>query len=501
MAVLDAKVEVKRALAWKPNSLVQHDFLSATEFEALYGGAKGGGKSRALVAGALRYITKPTYKAIIFRRTFPQLRELTDFAAKIYKLHKGKGKQNNTEWVFPSGAQILFGHMQHEKDAENYNGIQYQFVGFDQLEQFTKSQYDTMRSCCRSEDQSIKCFIRGTSNPGGVGHGWVKEYFIDPCPPINIGSPTYDTTFNITWQRQRAGLAFLSAEGIKRRFYPAKVFDNPDLLLANPHYVKVLKELPPKLRKAYLDGDYNIFEGQYFPEFSEMLHVRPPWAPDGELTDEWGIPHSWQRFGGIDYGSKNPWSAHELACDPATGRIYLYRSIAAKGWTHQMQAEWLSAGSPRANYVADDACFFKGNENDEKVKQISDAELWSNHGFNRVQRAGKGLRVPGWAHLREFLKPFDDTGAWLTIFDTAGARGSYGIITTFPKAVYAEKNPEDMESDCPDEARDDALDALRYSMLHRPAPRYEEPKKGHRDYKLDLGADRAPVRQPRVGNY
>lgn len=499
--------------AWRPNSQVQYDFLSATEFEALYGGAKGGGKSRALVADALRLIDRPTYKAIIFRRTFPRLRELTDFAAKIYTLYGGVGKQSNTEWTFPSGAQILFGHMQHEKDTENHHGVQYQLVAWDQLEQFTKAQYDSIRSCVRSEDPTIPCYMRATSNPGGVGHGWVKEYFIDTCPPKNVGPPIFDETFKVTWQPQRAGKGFVSPEGITRQFYPAKVFDNPDLLLANPHYVSVLKELPPQLCKAYLDGDYNIFQGQYFPEFSETLHVRPPRTVQEGITDEWGIPLSWPRWGGIDYGSANPWAAGELATDPSNGKPILYRTIAAKGWTHEEQAKWLLAGSPNADYVADDACFYRGNEADSKVKQISDAELWAQHGFNRVRPAHKGGRVAGWAHLRQFLKKQNDTTGFLEISDTPGARGRYGIITVFPKMVHDEKNPEDMESECPDEARDDALDFLRYACLQRPAPaaRPDKPRRPwkHGDYwkdpnKVDeenLDDDGNPIDGTVVGDY
>ncbi len=499
-------------LAWRPNSRVQHDFLSAREFEALYGGAKGGGKSRALVAGALRFVDKPSYKGIIFRRTYPQLRELTDFAAKVYPLHGGKGKNNNTEWKFPSGAQVLFGHMQHEKDAENYNGIQYQYIGFDQLEQFTKHQYDTMRSCCRSEDPTIPCFIRATSNPGGIGHSWVKDFFIETCRPENLGPPIHDTMFDVTWQPQRAGKVYISPDGMKRRFYPAKVFDNPDLLRANPHYVRILKELPQNLRKAYLDGNYDIFDGQYFPEWDETIHVRPTWV-EQEGTDQWGIPLTWLRIGGIDYGSANPWSAHEAAIDPANGRVIVYRSIAAKAWTHEMQAGWLMKGSPSAQYVADDSCFVRGNEKDAKVKQVSDAELWGQHGFHRVGPASKGRRVPGWAHLRQFFRKYDETSAWLEIHDTAGARGPYGIITTIPKMVHSEKDPEDMETDTPDEARDDACDALRYMMLHRPVPQFVEAVKKRPFKKGDYGADKEEEAEnseweapdsgsgPRIGNY
>lgn len=492
---------------WAPNSRAQWDFLAATEFEALMGGSKGGGKSRALVVDALRYIEKSSYKALILRRTYPRLRELCEFASRIYPHVGGIGTRNNTEWRFPSGAQILFSHLQHEKDVDNFQGQQFQGIFWDELCQFTQKQYETMRSCCRSEDPSIPCRMRATANPGGIGHAFVKEYFIDRCPAVSVGPAVFNAEFQVTWQPQQAGPAYRSPEGMSRRFYPAKVFDNLDLLKANPIYVKILKELPMNQRKAYLEGDWTVFEGQYFPEFNELLHVRPPRVPDKELTDEWGIPHSWPRFGGIDYGSANPWAAVECATDPSNGRVIIYRTIAAKGWTHEMQAQWLKGGSKRASYVADDACFYRGNENDSKIRQVSDAELWAQHGFCNVSPASKGRRVPGWAHVRQYLRKYDETSAWLEILDVPGARGRYGLITVFPKMMHSEKDPEDMESDCPDEARDDVMDCLRYALLSRPCPTApaEKPRRPYApgDWFSDTppNDDDEPIEGTVVGNW
>lgn len=462
------------AVAWKPNSEAQWRFSAAGEFEALYGGAKGGGKSRVLVAMALRFVHRPTYKAVIFRRTYPRLKELIEFARRIYPLHGGKGTAKWMDWRFPGGGQILFRHMQHESDAGDHQGQQYQFIGFDELTQFTKEQYEELLSCARSEDPEIPVMVRSTANPGGIGHGWVKERFIDCCPTVALGPPRKHEETGVVWQPLGPGPVFYDPlTRLSRRFYPSKAFDNPDLLKANPHYINLLKGLPLHLRKAYLEGDWNVFHGQYFTEWKEALHVRPPGFWEKGVTDQFGIPLSWERFGGIDYGSANPWSAVECAADPASGRVIAYRGITAPGWNHQMQAEWLREGSAKTMWVADDGCFWRGNPKDEKVRQASDAELWAKYGFTNVMPAQKGYRVPGWAHLREFLKPMDDAGerAWLEVWDRPGFRGRYGLITVFPKMVHSEDNPEDMESDCPDDARDDALDALRYALLMRPVPK------------------------------
>ena len=485
------------AVTWRPNSPAQYRFMAATEYEGLFGGSRGPGKSVALAVMALRYVKKATYKAAIFRRTYPQLLELTDCAARLYRAAGGVGRDNNTEFRFPSGAQILFRHLQHEKDCDNYQGHQYQFLGYDELCHFTFKQYDTMRACCRTADPEIRCMIRATANPGGIGHRWCKEYFIDTCPPVNVGAPIHDAVFDVMWQPQEPGTGYISPEGLSRQFYPAKVFDNADLLKANPEYVKNLKSLAPAMRSAYLDGDWNVFQGQFWPEFNEMLHVRPPW-PVSEGSDEWGIPPTWKRIGGIDYGSRNPWAAVEAAVDPATGRVIVYRTISAPGWTHEMQAQWLLAGSPACDWVADDQCFVRGNRDDGKVIQMTDAELWGKHGFNRVRPAHKGHRPPGWAHMREFLKPFDETGrtAWLEIMDTPGARGKYGLITCLQLAVYSEKNPEDMESDS-DDAPDHVLDAMRYLCLQRPLP---APPAVVKPVRERYGVDRREITAPKSGS-
>lgn len=486
-----------KKVLWEPNSYAQEDFVVSKEFEAFLGGAKGGGKSAALVSMSTRYVHKAKYKAIIFRRTYPRLRELTDRARDMYPKLGGQGKNNNTEWIFPSGAQIIFAHLQHDKDVDNYQGQQYQFIGFDEVTQFTRDQYITMLSCCRSPDPSVPCYIRATGNPGGAGHVWVKERFIDSCKPIHVGPPVHNTGFDVLWQPQKAGTA-LSDGGLTRRFYPAKVFDNLDLLASSPAYVLVLKNLPENLRKAYLDGDWESFQGQFFAGWSEVLHVKKPWIaqPDNPEIDQWGIPKSYLRIGSIDWGVARPWSAGEACIHPDTGRVSIYRTITEPGWDHERQAKWCLAGAPGVTWVADDACFNKPNTADLKIKQVTDVELWRNYGLHNVIRAEKGFRIPGWRHLIEFLKPManDPTIAGLEIWDVPGARGPYGIITVMPKMIHDPDNPEDMLSECPDEARDDAPDMLRMMLLHRPVPK-AMPEKSKRPYAVGDYFANKPVQE------
>ena len=169
---------------WQPQPK-QIQFKQRGEYECLYGGAAGGGKSDALLAEALRQVDIPHYRAIIFRKTYPQLTELIDRSQAIYSMAYPKAKYNDSKhvWTFPSGAKIYFGSMQHTKDRTNYQGKRYDFIAFDELTHFTWDEYSYMFSRNRpskspKSNRKTRVYIRASANPGGIGHGWVKERFI-----------------------------------------------------------------------------------------------------------------------------------------------------------------------------------------------------------------------------------------------------------------------------------------------------------------------------------
>lgn len=161
----------------------QREFLELDCFEAMFGGAAGGGKSDALLMDALQYVDVPGYAAILFRRTFADLEKpgaLMDRALHWFKPHQDL-HWNGRRWLFPSGATISFGYLQHENDKFAHQSAEYQYIGFDELTQFTSTMYAYLKSRLRrTRGLQVPLRLRSASNPGGIGHEWVKSYFVDP---------------------------------------------------------------------------------------------------------------------------------------------------------------------------------------------------------------------------------------------------------------------------------------------------------------------------------
>lgn len=239
----------------------QRQVLESDCDEILFGGAKGGGKSDVLLFGALRFIHVPTYKALLVRRTFPRLKEIIDRSMIFTKL---RGRYNKTEktWIFPSGAKVIFGHCQHEGDELNYQGHQYHYIGFDQVEEFTETQFDIIAACGRHVDD-IPIFIRCTANPGGVGRIWVKRRWIEGRQPGKV----YSTT------------TLILGHPIVRRqiFIPSNIYDNQMLISKNPEYLVFLLSLPDKYRQMYLEGNFSIEDDpDQLIEYPMLLNAKSP---------------------------------------------------------------------------------------------------------------------------------------------------------------------------------------------------------------------------------
>lgn len=211
-------------------------FLADEGREVLYGGAGGGGKSAGLLMAAAQYATVPGYHALILRRTHKQLAKAESILSLSKEWWAGRVAWNGDThtWTFPSGATVEFGHIEHADARYNYQGAAYQFVGYDELTQFLEPMYTYLFTRQRRRVGSpTPIRMRATSNPGGVGHEWVKRRFIDP--------------------RTRKPDA---------RFIPAKLQDNPNI--DRDQYAATLAELDPLTRAQILDGDWDAVSGGRF---------------------------------------------------------------------------------------------------------------------------------------------------------------------------------------------------------------------------------------------
>lgn len=231
-------------------------FLLLPVQEALYGGAGGGGKSIALMMAALQYADYPKYAALIIRRTFTDLSlpsALLD-VSREWLTGKAKWKDQEKTWEFPNGASLTFGYLSSPKDKFRYQSAAFQFIAFDELTQFPESDYNYMFSRLRKlKDAPVPTRLRAASNPGNIGHEWVKKRFLPDPDPVTGEIP----------------------RSPNRAFIPAKLSDNP--YIDQEEYLRSLAELDPITRKQIMDGDWTARHGgnKFLREWFEIVNAAP----------------------------------------------------------------------------------------------------------------------------------------------------------------------------------------------------------------------------------
>lgn len=441
---------------WEPQPK-QEAFLTRPEYEALYGGAAGGGKSDALLAEALRQIHIPYYRAIIFRKTYKQLTELIDRSTEIYKAAFPKAKYNSSAhcWIFPSGAKIYFGNMHHTRDRLNYQGKRYDFIGFDELTHFTWDEYSYMFSRNRPGGPGTRVYIRATTNPGGIGHAWVKDRF------VTVGAPMTPVIGEYKIASPEGKLIEIKRT---RVFVPATVFDNQILLNNDPNYLANLAMMPEAERQALLYGDWNSFTGQVFSEWrNEPGHYKDRIGT--HVIDPFKIPENWRIYRGFDFGYAKPFSVGWFAVDH-DGRMYHIRELygctdqpnTGVKWEPQriaheikrIEEEDVNLKDRRIIGIADPSIFDESRG--ESIAAMMERErVYFDRGDNK--------RLPGKMELHYRLA-FDKNGIpMFYVFKTCKH-----FIRTVPSLIYSEVDPEDVDTD----GEDHIYDMARYVAMENP---------------------------------
>lgn len=444
--VLDTKVKFDdKDVIFRPNEGPQTQFLAASEREVFYGGARGGGKSYAMLIDPLRYCGFAAHRAVIIRKTMPELRDLIFKAMHLYpKAYPGtKWKQQESTFYFPSGARIEFGFAESVKDVLRYQGQSYSWIGIDEIPQYDSPDVlDMLRSSLRSTDPNVPIQLRCTGNPGNIGSPWVREQFIDPAAPgvpfnieVNIKTPLGE-----------------KKEIITRRFIPAKVWDNP-YLVYDLSYAAMLSNLPEVKRRQFLEGDWDAFEGAAFPEFNKDVHVVEPYT----------IPSNWPRFRGGDWGYTSPGCVLWIAVTPDK-ELVVYRELYFKGLIAPDAAYKvmeLESGENVAYGILDISAWSRRGELGPSIGQTMN-ELgcrWKPSGRVAVQGA-RNSRISGKMELHRRLAINPRTGKpWLTIQSNC-----VNLIRTLPRLPVDKNDQEDVDTD----AEDHAYDALRYALMSRP---------------------------------
>ncbi len=403
----------------------QRLFFESTAKYTAYGGARGGGKSWAmrmkLVMLAVNY---EGINILLLRRTLGELRE--NHILPLQKLLKNVAEYREVqkEFRFRNGSRIKLGYCDAESDVLQYQGQSYEVIGLEEATHFTYFQYQCLTECNRVSGSMMAAFsprMLLTANPGGVGHDWFKRLFVERKYRGNEKAENY-------------------------AFIRSLVFDNEYLMKNNPEYVDALMALPEKRRKAMLYGDWDSFEGAFFPEFCYERHV----------CRDTSLPPSWQRFRALDYGLDMT-ACLWLAVSPE-GKIYVYRELYRPGLLLSEAAKQIVEATPAGENIR---------------YTVASPDLWNRRqdsgksGFEIMSAAGlRGLRkadnarIAGWRVVREYLKDGEDGGCGLQIFPCCE-----NLIRCLPLLRFDDNVQEDAAGS-PHEITH-APEALRYALMSR----------------------------------
>lgn len=452
------QVSLSEMLGFSERQLTAQQAVLAHKY-TLYGGAVGGGKSYfirwMMVDMLVNWFLDLNLRNIevsIFCEDYPTLKdrqlgkilkEFPEWLGKLHDDHKAHGKCYILAPEYGSGI-IKFRNLD---DPSKYQSAEFAAIAVDELTKNPKDTFLDLKHRLRWPGIEDTRFFAGT-NPGGAGHAWVKKLWMDK----DFEEEELD-------------------EKDEYFYVPAKAEDNPHL----PHsYLKQLDTLPPEMRRALRDGDWDIFKGQFFSNWRRVIHVCKPFK----------VPEHWRRFVCGDYGYAAPSAVYWVAVDE-NGIFWVYRELYRTGLTYEQLAKEIIAMTPDDEqidyWVFDPAIWAKSGANATAMSgadimeqvytrvhkelnvELSDGERRGRPRYVRLLK-GDNNRVIGWGLMREKLKPMlcadGETRAGMQVFDTCP-----NAIRTIPALVYDKNNIEDCNTD----GEDHAADAIRYGLMSNPS--------------------------------
>ncbi len=457
-------------IIWGPQPGPQEALLACPVFEVFFGGARGGGKTDGMLGEWVSHQDLHGSAAIglMVRRELTQLIETIERSKQLYTQLGAKFHEQEKLWRFPNGSRLRFAYLERDSDADAYQGHSYTRVYVEEIGTFPSPSPILKLMATLRSGSGVPCGFRATGNPGGPGHQWVRARYIDPAP---LGWKVITETFENPWTKETVTR--------DRVYIPSKLQDNR--FLGNEYVANLQMVGNTQLVRAWLEGDWSVIEGAFFPEFSEAKHVIPPFA----------IPETWLRFRSADWGSARPFSVGWWA---VVGDTYVSGGRQLPRSSLVRYREWYGASSPNvglklpAEVVADginerethESRNIEGKPNItygviDPAAYISDggpsiAERMGKRGvlFRRADNARVASRgaLGGWDQLRARLV---GDGERPMIYFTSNCIDS---IRTLPALQHDTNRPEDVDS----EGEDHAPDEIRYACMSRPYVRQIDKK-------------------------